>query len=210
MKVVFSVLLLFRLDLFGGCSCVVTLGKNNRFIFERELWVHDATTRHRAVLTWSHCNPQRLLFCTTKANLKRGLKWFPLTTSDWHRVTDLVHLGTDLIPFEGDGVEGGAGALPTPGPMPQAHRCSGVALRCILERFIESFLCWNTFATLLFVFVFWGLMEGFRHVLDFWGLIATVGVPSKEGALKGNTQEIQVQNLSFGRRLGDRTSCLFP
>ena len=58
-------------------------------------------------------------------------------------------------------MEGGAGALPTPGPMPQAHRCSGVALRCILERFIEQFFFVETFATLLFAFVFWGLMEGF-------------------------------------------------
>lgn len=125
-------------------------------------------------------------------------------------MTDLVHLGTDLIPFEGDGVEGGAGALPTLGPMPQAHRCCGVALRCILER-LKVFFCWNTFATLLFVFVFLGLMEGFRHVLDFLGLIATVGVPSKEAALKRNKQEIQVENLSFGRRLWEvRTSCLFP
>ena len=78
-------------------------------------------------------------------------------------------------------------------------------------KMLKVFFCWNTFATLLFVFVFWGLMEGFRHVLDFLGLIATVGVPSKEAALKRNKQEIQVENLSFGRRLWEvRTSCLFP
>lgn len=34
----------------------------------------------------------------------------------------------------GDRLEGRAGALPTPGPLPQANRCGGAALRCALER----------------------------------------------------------------------------
>ena len=104
-------------------------------------------------------NPKDSFSDTTKTNMKRGLKWFPPTTYDWHRVTDLVHLGTDLIPFEGDGVEGGAGALPTPG----TDASSASVLRSCPSMHlgkVESFFCWNTFATLLFVFVFWVLEGG--------------------------------------------------
>ena len=82
-------------------------------------------------------------------------------------MTDLVHLGTDLIPFEGDGVEGGAGALPTPGPMPQAHRCCGVALRCILERLKVFFV--GTLLQLYFLclcFEFWKEVVGGQNLLS--------------------------------------------